>query len=69
MFIKLWDSRPFQLSTYTVFDEESNFPVNNEGIRRPEGKNRNNEFRNITFFSQFFYSLFFEVPGGYINSF
>ena len=33
-----WDSRHFQLATYTVFDEESNFQVKNEEIRRPEAK-------------------------------
>ena len=38
MFIKFWDFRPFQLSKYVVFDEESDFEVKNKEIRRPEGQ-------------------------------
>ena len=36
--IKNLDSRHFQVSIYTVFDEESDFQVKNKEIRRPEGK-------------------------------
>ena len=35
---KFWDSRHLQLAKYTVFDEESDFQVKNEQIRRPEAK-------------------------------
>ena len=37
---RFWDSRPFQLSIYTVFDEESDFQVENNQILEPEGKKR-----------------------------
>ena len=38
MFTKFWDSGPFQLSKYAVFDDESDSEVKNKDIRRPEGK-------------------------------
>ena len=37
---RFWDSRPLQLSKYTVFDEESDFQVENKQFLEPEGKNK-----------------------------
>ena len=45
---RFWDSRPFQLSTYTVFDEESDFQVKNTQIRHPEAKNKEKRTQKIS---------------------
>ena len=40
MLAKIWDSTPFQLAIYTVFDEESESEVENAQFWEPEGKNK-----------------------------
>ena len=47
MWIRIKDSRHFQLAIYTVFDEESDFQVKIEQFRRPEAKKWKNKTRNI----------------------
>ena len=40
MLTKSWDSRPFQLGKYSVFDEESDFQDKNRQVLEPEGKTK-----------------------------
>ena len=52
-FIKMWDSRHLQQSTYTAFEEESDFQIKNKQILEPGA--RSQKIRK-TYISKFFLS-------------